>query len=265
MAYEAPWIRAWRDFLGDAKVLQLTLAEEGAWWRLLLLANSKGVVLGTAEQIAPLLRMDQAATCAFIEKLVELKMVKRDETRNNGHFSISKWKERQYFSDYSTPRVQRFRERLKRSETLQVKRSETEKTRGRPEVDQRRQEKKNTNTRTAQAPASFKKPSLEDVKTAIGLHPKWGNVDAEEFWHYWNSRGWRRGGELMRSWEDTLAQRSRQISTRDGDQVTEDTEDLIKRARRKYDERHPEQHGSSPAGSEVSTHLTDAEPGRRVD
>lgn len=164
MAYEAPWIRAWRDFLGDAKVLQLTLAEEGAWWRLLLLANSEGNVSGNAMMVAPLLRMGQEEAATFIGKLIGLGMTRCE----NGHIVICHWKERQYFSDYSTPRVQRFREK-KRSETLQVKRSETGKTRGRPEIDKSKE--KNTRV-SAEELVKCWNAERGPMKECRGLDPK---------------------------------------------------------------------------------------------
>jgi hypothetical protein len=146
VAHEAPWIRAWRDFLGDPKMMNLSLAEEGCWWRLLLMANGKGLVKGPAGSLATLLRIGQEEAYEFISKLKKLEMV---VSNGDGNIKICKWKERQFFSDHSTPRVQKHRTKLSRDETFPKRYSETVMKRPRPEETRGDQTKTRKNTNTA--------------------------------------------------------------------------------------------------------------------
>ena len=42
MSRDKPWLKMWAEWLGDAKMDRLSLAEQGAWWRLISLAHECG-------------------------------------------------------------------------------------------------------------------------------------------------------------------------------------------------------------------------------
>lgn len=42
MSRDKPWLKMWTEWLGDAKMDRLSLAEQGAWWRLVSLAHECG-------------------------------------------------------------------------------------------------------------------------------------------------------------------------------------------------------------------------------
>lgn len=50
------------------------------------------------------------------------------------------------------------------------------------------------------APARFKRPSLEDV-SAYASEKGWARFDAERFWNYYESVGWKVGRKPMKDWK----------------------------------------------------------------
>lgn len=46
----------------------------------------------------------------------------------------------------------------------------------------------------------FQKPTIEQIKE-YATERGYPNFDAEYFWDYWESRGWRRGGDTIKDWK----------------------------------------------------------------
>ena len=49
----------------------------------------------------------------------------------------------------------------------------------------------------------FQKPTIEQIKE-YATERGYPNFDAEYFWDYWESRGWRRGGDTIKDWKATF-------------------------------------------------------------
>ena len=50
----------------------------------------------------------------------------------------------------------------------------------------------------------FVKPSIKDVQVYIEARG-YNLVDAEQFWHYYESNGWHVGRKKMKSWKSAVA------------------------------------------------------------
>ena len=123
-----PWIKMWIEALDDPKLIRLSLAERGAWWGLLKLAEKceahGKVVSGSQgmdiEEIADALHIklngDREALASMIEKMIE-----RDSLIwNQKTLTIINFERRQKKSPSSDPaavaeRVRNYRERQKLS------------------------------------------------------------------------------------------------------------------------------------------------------
>ena len=67
-----------------------------------------------------------------------------------------------------------------------------------PRTPYREKEETGENNRNARTREKFVKPTLEEV--AAYMREKGYSVDAEEFWNFYESKGWRVGRSPMRSW-----------------------------------------------------------------
>lgn len=99
------WWRFYSDAINDPKLLRLSDELFRAWTTLLCLASKNGGVLPPADDIALTLRMKPAKVAEWITKLVSSKLLDKTETG----FVPHNWDVRQYKSDVSTARVQRYR------------------------------------------------------------------------------------------------------------------------------------------------------------
>ena len=135
MPKSKPWLKMWVESLDDPKMLNLTLAEEATWWRLLRLAqrcNADGSIItsgGTPlsfDQIIECLHItlpeDLKAFQSMLEKMeIEGSVCWNQETMKVVHFA-----ERQELSASETPEAVRLRVRLFRqrhhvtTNTLQI-------------------------------------------------------------------------------------------------------------------------------------------------
>jgi hypothetical protein len=100
-----PWFRLYTEVLNDPKVQKLSDRSFRAWINLLCVATKYRGVLPEIEELAFLLRIKPAKANALIEELLAVGLL--DEI--DGRFEPHNWKGRQYESDNSTLRVQRFR------------------------------------------------------------------------------------------------------------------------------------------------------------
>lgn len=104
------WFRMYDEILDDPKVQKLPAEDFRAWVNLLALASKNGGVLPDVDGIAFALRRSSNDVETLLERLLNATLIdKRNGGANGYHYAPHGWAERQYKSDSSTERVQRFR------------------------------------------------------------------------------------------------------------------------------------------------------------
>jgi hypothetical protein len=99
------WWRAYDDAINHPKLLRLSDAMHRAWFTLQCIASANGGPLPPVDDIAVTLRTKPAKVKSWIEALRKAGLM--DES--GGTFTPHNWHARQFRSDNSTERVQRFR------------------------------------------------------------------------------------------------------------------------------------------------------------
>ena len=128
------WFRFYHEALDDPKVQKLSPKTFKFWINLLCLAARNEGVLPSNSDISFSLRLTEDKTSALLSDLESRRLL----DRKDGRYVPHEWDKRQFKSDGSTERVQRFRERHGNvSETLH----ETGPEQSRPEQIQNRTEK----------------------------------------------------------------------------------------------------------------------------
>jgi len=131
MAKFQPWLKMWVEWIDDLKMLDLTLAEQGAWWRLVTLAKkcaADGALVkdnGTPlslDEIAGTLRIktkaDRKVFDAMIQKMTDQGSLHwNDNALVVTHFAERQAKTSSQASEAVRDRVRRFRERQKKPVT----------------------------------------------------------------------------------------------------------------------------------------------------
>ena len=112
-----PWFRMYHEMVDDPKIGTLTDSEFRLWVELLCLAcqacNGGNTNLTVTETEWKLRR----SVSETLPKLLHIGIVTlHADERGKETILISKWKNRQFQSDTSTPRVQRYRDKLKEQE-----------------------------------------------------------------------------------------------------------------------------------------------------
>jgi len=101
------WFRFYDTVLDDPKVQRLPAPLFKTWVNLLCLASRLGGTLPNVSDMAWTLRMDEADLEAQVERLVAAGLLEQ----GNDTFAPHNWSERQFQSDNSTSRVQKFRDK----------------------------------------------------------------------------------------------------------------------------------------------------------
>lgn len=99
------WWRAYDDAINHPKLLRLSDAMHRAWFTLQCIASANGGKLPPADDIAVSLRVKPARIRTWIEALRVAGLMDEED----GVFTPHNWHSRQFKSDVSTERVQRFR------------------------------------------------------------------------------------------------------------------------------------------------------------
>jgi hypothetical protein len=123
------WFRLYTDILNDPKVQTLPPDLFKTWVGILCITKDNGGTLPAIETVAFQLRFTSVSSCfKAIENLIEAGLI---DKVNGTTLAPHNWRKRQYISDVSTIRVQRFRERQRNvSETppeTELQSTETEK------------------------------------------------------------------------------------------------------------------------------------------
>ena len=123
MAKFQPWLKMWVEWVDDPKMLSLSLAEQGAWWRLCTLAKKCAadgfLVKGhgaplSLDQIADTIRIKTKADRKVFDSMVE-KMTDQGSLHwNDDTLVITNFAERQAKTTSETPEAVRERVRLHR-------------------------------------------------------------------------------------------------------------------------------------------------------
>jgi len=121
LAKPKPWLKMWVEWIDDLKMINLSLAEQGAWWRLLTLAQkcaADGYLIMRNEsplsldEIANNLRIrakaDRKVFNSMIEKMIDLNSLHWD----SGALVVTHFAERQAKTSSETPEAVRDRVRL---------------------------------------------------------------------------------------------------------------------------------------------------------
>jgi len=186
------WFRFYDSVLDDPKVQRLTDPLFRAWVNLMCIANRNGGrIPQDFKDIAFSLRISDGKARDVVQALISAGLIDNTETDLEPH----NWNERQFKSDVSTERVNRFRER-KRSvsgngaETLH----ETAPEQSRTETEKNRSEQ-----RRSQAARGTRWPADKPVDTAwvieaadirknAGLPPVNAQLEADKFVDFWTAK-----------------------------------------------------------------------------
>jgi predicted transcriptional regulator len=107
------WFRFYDDALNDPKVQLLSGDDFKAWVNLLCLASKNEGRLPSIDDMAFALRRSPNDVQTVVERLLNGGLIDRRNGGPNGvHYAPHGWDKRQYKSDTSTQRVQRFRKRF---------------------------------------------------------------------------------------------------------------------------------------------------------
>ena len=132
MPKRKPWLKMWVEWIHDPKMLGLTLAETGVWWKLVSLAQELAQDGRIAESSGRPLNLDEVANCLHLSKRTDIRqlMSMMDKMQRQGslHWDeatlvITKFAERQAQVPSATREA--VRERVKQHRRRQ---SETEKS-----------------------------------------------------------------------------------------------------------------------------------------
>ena len=183
------WFRLYVETMDDPKVMQLDPKVFRAWVICLCLAkegNAGYGIIPPASVVAFKLHVSESAAAKYIAELVEKQLIDVSGNVSTPH----NWNGRQYQSDVSTTRVQRFRNKQtavsgNANETFQKPPQSTE---------YRVQSTEDSIVPTSGTPKPrnrFVPPTAEEVRAyakEIGFE-----LDAEKFVAHYNASGWKRG------------------------------------------------------------------------
>jgi hypothetical protein len=127
MSRDKPWLKMWTEWLGDAKMDRLSLAEQGAWWRLVSLCHECGhineksevdgalVVAGTPLSLVEILKslkIAEAPDKAIFNQMLEKMQNAGSLNWDSNTLFVTHYEERQRaLTDTKEARRQRQRER----------------------------------------------------------------------------------------------------------------------------------------------------------
>ena len=131
MPKSKPWLKLWIEWIHDPKMLGLTLAETGAWWKLVTLAQELAQDGRISESAGRPLNIDEIANCLHLSKRTDIRhlmsMVEKMQRQSSLHWDgatlvITKFADRQ--SQVPSATREAVRDRVKRHRRRQL---ETEK------------------------------------------------------------------------------------------------------------------------------------------
>jgi len=85
MARAKPWLKMWTEWLHDPKMLGLTLAETGAWWKLVTLAQELAQDGRISTNNGLTLNLDEIANCLHLTRRADIKDMTRMIEKMQAH------------------------------------------------------------------------------------------------------------------------------------------------------------------------------------
>lgn len=242
------WFRMYDEVLDDPKVQRLTPTQFRTWVNLLCLSKRGNGVLPSNLDVAFALRISESKAVEVVAELIEAELFDVTESGVEPH----KWGDRQYTSDVSTERVQRFRKRL---ETVSETPGETPPEQNRNRAEQNRAEREGARSkRGTRLPADWAL-SGADLEYAIGRGFNGQALDDvfETFVTYWSAGPGRNKTHMNwgRCWQSWIRRekpngRANIEASRGGSSHSASTTGGLAAARRLHD--------GEPGGSGPRTH-----------
>lgn len=109
-----PWIRLYREALHDPKIVTLSDRQHRAWHNCLLIADDTGY-LPAMRDIAVHLRMSAQDAEQLIAELIDAELIDPAVVNGVRTYRLHGWEKRQYTSDSSAGRMQRYRSKRRAS------------------------------------------------------------------------------------------------------------------------------------------------------
>lgn len=180
MPQPKPWLKMWTEWVHDAKMLSLTLAEQGAWWRLVTLAQECDAEGHIIKGNGCPLTVDEMCTCLHIQSSKDRQVFQSMIDKMNSQKSLEwhadtlvvvNFAERQSTVPSATKqavreRVRRYRERQRETEKLLPPLTTPSITEGEGEGEQSRAE---GNAVTAVTPEAILAEIVKFYESEIGL------------------------------------------------------------------------------------------------
>lgn len=190
-----PWFRLYHEAIDDPK-LKLLPFEDRWHYVALLCCKAQGILDNHNDQlcrrmVAAKMEVSASQLDDILQTLAGVQLIDIDTLQPLA------WDDRQYKSDNSTERVQRYREKQKKQELGTVKRD------GNVTVTtQETDTDTDTEKRSKPKPERFGTPTVDQVKTYCRLRNN--HVDAERFVDFYESKGWMVGKVKMKDWKASV-------------------------------------------------------------
>lgn len=196
------------EYLTDSKVGRLNGNERSAWLTLLCMASMDGGVikyLSTEDLLMKSgIRFNPYDTTEWddmqnvLKTFENYKMVK---VREDGSVEILNWEKRQEHNMTVAERMAKSRAK-KKEESADVTINVTNVTSEEKRIEENRIDISRTVAEATPKP-KFQKPTIEEIKAYI--KEKNYNVDANRFFNFYESKGWKVGKNPMVSWKASVA------------------------------------------------------------
>lgn len=190
-AMSLPWFRLYTEFASDPKIQILAFEDQRHFIMLLCLKGNGTLDTGSDSElyrdrlIARALGLDPASAAEAKRRLIEAQLI-------GSTWQPVKWDERQFISDYSTPRVRKYREKQERNVTETFpKRHETV-----IDQNQNRTEQNKSAKKALSAEKTAEWAELESHAKAIGFRPPIRPAESPEYYQ-----------TQMKQWEITPVSR----------------------------------------------------------
>lgn len=126
-----PWLKMWAEWLGDPKMDSLSLAEQGAWWRLISLAHqcandgalTEGGLPMSMEAIMKSLKISDELDRAPFKSMVDKMTIRKSIHHNGDTMIITNYKRRQEMMPSNLPEAVAERQREHRRKGKEEKES----------------------------------------------------------------------------------------------------------------------------------------------
>lgn len=198
------WFRMYAEWLHDPKVQSMTFEMQRHLVALFCVQCEQELGALSDDEVTVALRIDRHTASQVKEYFLQKKFINED-------WRLRAWKKRQYQCDSSTVRTRKYRASLRRHCDVTVTVPDTD-----SDTDTDTEEKKKIEHGGAKRPrAKFEQPTLEQVKQLF-MDREYSNPvgEADRFYNYYTSNGWRVGKNPMKDWKAAAANWNRSSEER---------------------------------------------------